>query len=131
MRERIRESERLMRDELLFVVAPRVAALCCLTIVGVLLFAGRGPAQPAVEDRDSGDPLLTYWRYPIALGLFGHVLAVAVPRTVMLWGRDPLRVLLLESAGVVAAGGAPGLLVLPVLGGPRRHRTAGGIKPAN
>src|SRR3954462_15825949 len=104
MRERIRESERLMRDELLFVVAPRVAALCCLTIVGVLLFAGRGPAQPAVEDRDSGDPLLTYWRYPIALVLFGHVLAVALPGTVMLWDRNPLRMLLLESAGLIAAG---------------------------
>src|SRR4051794_41680802 len=122
MRERIRESERLMRDELLFVVAPRVAALCCLTIVGVLLFAGRAPAQPAVEDRDSGDPLVTYWRYPIALVLFGHVLAVAFPRTGMLWDRDPLRMLLLESAGVIAAGVAPGALGPPLVRGPRRHQ---------
>src|SRR4051794_41472223 len=114
MRERIRESERLMRDELLFVVAPRVAALCCLTIVGVLLFAGRGPAQPAVEDRDSGDPLLTYWRYPVALVLFGHLVAVAFTRPVKVLDLKPLRKLLLEFARVVAAGGGTGFLEAPV-----------------
>jgi nitrate reductase gamma subunit len=101
-----------MRDELLFVVAPRLAAFCCLTILGVLLFAGRAPALPVVEDRESSDPLLTHWRYPIALVLFGHVLAVAFPGTVMLWDRDPFRMLLLESAGLIAAGAALVALVL-------------------
>src|SRR4051794_23939625 len=105
-----------MRDELLFVVAPRLAAFCCLTILGVLLFAGRAPALPVVEDRESSDPLLTHWRYPIALVLFGHVLAVAFPGTVMLWDRDPFRMLLLESAGLIAAGAALGSLGLAVVG---------------
>src|SRR4051794_41403941 len=101
MRERIRESERLMRDELLFVVAPRVAALCCLTIVGVLLFAGRGPAQPAVEDRDSGDPLLTYWRFPVLLVLVRHLLLRRLPRKGRRAVLGPVRYLLLQPAALL------------------------------
>lgn len=109
-----------MRDELLYVVVPRLAALCCLFAVVMTCLVRRRPSErrkPAGENDESSDALSRCWRYSIAVVLLGHVLALAFPGTVMLWDRQLLRLVLLECVGVTAGSVA----LLSLILSPARH----------
>lgn len=95
-----------MRDELLFVVAPRLAALCCvagLVLVGIMSRRKHSLHSPSTSAVESGAALSRLWRYSLAVVLLGHVLALAFPGTVLLWNRQLPRLIVLESVGLAAA----------------------------
>src|SRR5215813_3446574 len=107
-----------MRDEILFVVVPRLAALCCLSAL-VMIYFGRSHASdrraPRVADGQFGHGLGRWWRYSIGLVLFGHLVGIAFPGAVMLWDRQLARLVLLECLGVTAGSVALlSLLLIPI-----------------
>jgi nitrate reductase gamma subunit len=94
-----------MREQLLFVVAPRLAALCCLVGAVIAYLVRRrtsDPLRPAATAAaaESSDAIATFRRCSIAVVLVGHVLAFAFPGAVTLWNRQLLRLILLECAAV-------------------------------
>ena len=94
-----------MREELLFVVVPRLAAFCCLSALAMLyLFRRRAHRWKgsADDEVDSGDAISKCWRYSIGVVLVGHLLAFTFPGAVTLWDRDLLRLIVLEILGVTA-----------------------------
>jgi nitrate reductase gamma subunit len=113
-----------MRDQLLFVVVPRLAALCCLVAILIGLTRGRGnaPQQPPAEPVEPGRGLFRLWRYAIAVVLAGHVLAFAFPGTVLLWDRQFPRLIVLESVGLAA--GIVALVSLFLTSARHLHRNA-------
>jgi nitrate reductase gamma subunit len=113
-----------MRDELLFVVAPRLAALCCvagLVLVGLMSHRRNSRQPSSTSGGESSVALSRVWRYSLALVLVGHVVAFAFPGTVLLWDRQPSRLIVLESIGLAAAIVA---LVSLFLMSARWHRSA-------
>ena len=94
-----------MTDHALFVVAPYLAA-----VIFVLVGAVRYALWHLQPDRaDSGIPrgdgsrlVVAATRSAIAVIAVGHLLAFAVPRGVLLWNQQLVRLLLLEAVGIVA-----------------------------
>src|SRR5262249_33120348 len=103
-----------MRDQVLFIVAPYAVALAFLPVCLVRYALGRrgagGAADPAADGRT---PLVALWRWTIGLVLFGHLLLLTLPESVLVWNRDPRRLLALETASL--ALGIAALLSLSVL----------------
>src|SRR4051812_49079140 len=111
-----------MRDELLFVVAPRLAAFCCVAAVVLSNLTGRRPNRTLADRNGSGDLLARACRYSIAAILVGHVVAFAFPAAVLLWDRSLVRLIVLESVGLAAAVVALVSLVLIIVRHVARHR---------
>jgi nitrate reductase gamma subunit len=117
-----------MREQLLFVVAPRLAALCCLTAAVMTFLARRGASDtpsPAAAIPQSSDALARCWRYSIGIVLVGHLLAFAFPGAVALWNRQLVRLIVLECAGVTA--GTVALLSLSFTAARRLDRSRSSV----
>jgi nitrate reductase gamma subunit len=94
-----------MRDQFLFAIAPWLAALCCLLTASVQYLGSRQTSESAETDthwQGPADGLTKWWRYSIAVVFLGHVLAVAFPGSLLLWNRQLLRLIVLESVGLIA-----------------------------
>lgn len=104
-------------DHWLFVVMPAAAALIALTafVVRYIRWRGRPAATrvPATVDDVAGVGAI--WRLAIAIVLAGHLLAFAFPERVLLWNRQPVRLLLLEGTGLLAGALALGAFVVMVV----------------
>jgi nitrate reductase gamma subunit len=103
-----------MRDQFLFDVAPRLAVLSAVLalIVQCTRILGRravGRVRDGAEN--PADGLTACWRVSMAVILLGHVVAFAIPGEVLVWDRQPLRLLVLESAGWLAGGLALGCFI--------------------
>jgi nitrate reductase gamma subunit len=94
-----------MRDQIVFGVAPWIAAFSFLMTAAVRYVQSRGgePTETATGRMDATDGLSAWSRYSIALVCLGHVVAVAFPTALLLWNRDPLRLIALEAVGLIAA----------------------------
>jgi len=94
-----------MSDHALFVVAPYVAA-AIFVLVGALRYVRwHLHADRAVTPIPGGDGcglIVALTRWAIAVIAVGHLLAFAVPRGVLLWNQQLLRLVLLEAVGIVA-----------------------------
>lgn len=118
-----------MQDQLLFVVMPAAAVLVALS-AGLVRYI-RWHRQPAATrlrlTADESTGAAGIWRWAIAIVLLGHLLAFAFPASVLLWNRQPVRLLLLEGTGLLGGGlalaGFLAMLVKRVLanGGPGAH----------
>ena len=105
-----------MTDRFVFVIAPYVtgAAAFPACIVRCLLAARRDSfaiAKPAAEGHTRVSAI---WRWAIGIVVVAHVAALTFPEHVLRWNHDPIRMLLLESAG--AAAGAVSLAALLAIG---------------
>jgi nitrate reductase gamma subunit len=115
-----------MRDLILFGLSPYAVTLLLIVVPAwrSLSSAARRERFPELC-RESAR--LYYgsaaWRWGLGLLLLGHGLAFAAPGLVASWDRSPVRLLLLEGAGVAA--GAAALIGLDRLS--RRRRDAGGL----
>ena len=114
-----------MRNEILFVVVPRLAVLCCLSAL-VMTYFGRSHASdgqgPMVAERGFGHGLGRWWRYSIGLVLIGHLVGIAFPGAVMLWDRQLARLVVLECLGVTAGSVALlSLLLIPLRRAPSKR----------
>jgi nitrate reductase gamma subunit len=107
-----------VRDQILFVVVPRLAALCCLSALVIAYFGRshtRDRREPVAGERKFGHSLSRWWRYSIGLVLVGHLVGIAFPGAVMLWDRQLARLVLLECLGVTAGSVALlSLLLIPI-----------------
>src|SRR5918911_1698885 len=113
-----------MRDQLLFVVAPGLAALRCVTSLLMMYVTGRrGEARPprSTPDDEAGVVLPTWGRCAIGIVLIGHALAFAFPGTILRWDRQLLRLIVLESIGLTTATVALVSLFLTSVRHLRRH----------
>lgn len=111
-----------MRDQFLFAIAPRLAVLTCLLTAAVRYGRNRRAGEPAEATTRWHEPaegLRAWWRYSIAVVILGHVLAAASPGALLLWNREPLRLVVLESVGLIAGSIA---LVCVVATAVRRRR---------
>lgn len=96
-----------MTDHALFVVAPYVAAGIFVLAGGVRFLRWTRRPDRAVmpgPHRDGSDLIVAATRWAIAVIAIGHLLAFAVPRGVLLWNQQLLRLVLLEAVGIVAGG---------------------------
>jgi nitrate reductase gamma subunit len=115
-----------MRDEILFVVVPRLAALCCLSALVMTYFGRSGTSdrqESVLADSKFGQGLARWWRYSIGLVLVGHLVGLAFPGAVMLWDRQLARLVLLECLGVTAGSVALLSLLLIPIGRSRSSRS--------
>jgi nitrate reductase gamma subunit len=111
-----------MRDQFLFAIAPRLAVLTCLLTAAVRYGRNRRAGEPAETTtrwHEPAEDLRAWWRYSIAVVILGHVLAVASPGVLLLWNRQALRLVGLESVGLIAGSIALVCVVATVL---RRRR---------
>ena len=91
-----------MRDFLLFGVAPYVAAAL---LIGIPVWRSRSRARRSALAEVCRESAQLYrgnalWRWGLGLLLVGHAVALAAPRLVLLWDLSPVRLLLLEIAGL-------------------------------
>jgi nitrate reductase gamma subunit len=118
-----------MRDALLFGLAPYLAAALLL---GVPAWRLRSRARRAALPELCRDSAELYrgsalWRWGLGLLLLGHTVPFLVPRLVLRWNLSPVRLLVLEAAGI-----AVGFAALEGLARLIRTRgRAGGIPPAD
>jgi nitrate reductase gamma subunit len=110
-----------MQDQLLFAIAPWLAALFCVLALTVRYVQGRRSSVPvetvARRRHEPADGLTRWWRYSIAILFLGHLLAVVFPGGLLLWNRQPLRLIVLESVGLIA-----GSLALACMAAPATRR---------
>ena len=94
-----------MTDHALFDVAPYLAAVI-FVLVGswryVLGHLQRDGADTAIRRVHGSRLVVAATRWAIAVIAIGHLLAFAVPRGVLLWNQQLLRLVLLEAVGIVA-----------------------------
>jgi nitrate reductase gamma subunit len=93
-----------MRDQLLFILTPWVAAVTSLVAAAIRYVQYRRGDQAIEPTTRSTTGLSPWWQYSIAVVLLGHVLAIAFPDALLLWNRQLVRLIALESVGVIAAG---------------------------
>lgn len=115
-----------MSDDALFIVAPYVAA-ASLVVFSLVRFALLRDWIAAARTQPSGVPVVhAIWRWAIAFVLLGHLLAIAFPGPILMWNRQPLRLLVLEGAGLLAGVAALlGLLAAAL----QRHSTSARVSP--
>jgi nitrate reductase gamma subunit len=92
-----------MRDHWIFAAAPYVAAGIAIAVMAVrfaLAKEGTGP-QPA-RSRPFGTMAHLAWIAAIGLVALAHVAALAFPDAVLLWTRNPLRLVAIEVEGLIA-----------------------------
>lgn len=93
-----------MRDQLLFAVAPYVAALV-LVPIGIARYAEwrRRPARSTSRGAIRRARLLRFaWLAALAIVTLGHVLAIVFPESLLLWNRQLSRLVVLEVSGALA-----------------------------
>ncbi|HKI04374.1 MAG TPA: respiratory nitrate reductase subunit gamma [Thermoanaerobaculia bacterium] len=91
----------MMRDFLLFGVAPYLAAALLVCVPAWRFRSPRGKAALAARPADArrgGAPL---WPWSLGLVLLGHAVAFLLPRSLLLWDRVPARLLMLEAGAFV------------------------------
>ena len=113
-----------MRDQLLFAIAPSLAALACLLTATMRYVQTRRSLEAAETTTRADEPavgLTAWWRYSIAVVFLGHVLGIGFPGSLLLWNRHPLRLIALESVGLIA--GTIALASLIAMAVPRRWWT--------
>jgi nitrate reductase gamma subunit len=91
-----------MSDDVLFVAAPYVAAASMVVWSGARYALLRRPIEPVHAHSRFAVTAQAIWRWAIGIVLLGHVLAIAFPRAILIWDRQPLRLLILEGAGLIA-----------------------------
>jgi nitrate reductase gamma subunit len=94
-----------MTDHALFVVAPYLAAAIFVLVGAVRYVLGhlQGDRADTAIRRVHGSRLaVAATRSAIAVIAIGHLLAFAVPRGLLLWDQQLLRLVLLEAVGIVA-----------------------------
>jgi len=102
-----------MSDEVLFVVAPYLAALAFVPVCLVrYVLWSRQPARAAADlaGRGGSGLIAASGRWAIGLVALGHLVAFVFPSIILLWNQQPLRLLILEGAGLIA-----GIAALPAL----------------
>ncbi|HEV8581597.1 MAG TPA: respiratory nitrate reductase subunit gamma [Thermoanaerobaculia bacterium] len=116
-----------MRDFFLFGLAPYVAAACLL---GALVWRTLSPRARKALPEVCRESAALYrgamlWRWGLGLLLLGHAVAFLMPRSLLLWDRSPLRLVLLEGAAFLAGlAGLAGLALLLRRSGRLRKSTA-------
>jgi nitrate reductase gamma subunit len=105
-----------MRDYLLFAVAPYVSALVFVTAcVARFVLLRQRPIREAIPPAGRTGTGGVVWRSALALVALGHLLAFALPDSILVWDRRLVRLLVLEGSGlvigVVAVVGMIGALV--------------------
>ena len=92
-----------MTDQFLFVVSPYLTAAASVPgcVVRYLLWSRREAQAGSERAGDDGaGPIRAAWRWAIGLVAVGHLLAVAFPAVVLQWNQQPMRLLVLEGAGL-------------------------------
>jgi nitrate reductase gamma subunit len=91
-----------MDDRLLFGVLPYAALGLCLTGLAVRVFRPR--SEPGAKARCKPLKGLLWgsvsWRVGLVGVLLGHLAGFLVPRSVLLWNQQPLRLVMLEATGL-------------------------------
>ena len=93
-----------MSDQFLFVVAPYVAVLVFVPVcLARYVLWSRHPERAGTHftGRDRWSHLATSWRWAIGIVALGHLLAFVFPSIILLWNQRPLRLLVLEGAGLI------------------------------
>ena len=93
-----------MSDQFLFVVAPYVAVLVFVPVCLVrYVLRSRQPERAGTHftGRDRWGHLATSWRWAVSIVALGHLLAFVFPSIILLWNQQPLRLLVLEGAGLI------------------------------
>jgi nitrate reductase gamma subunit len=116
-----------MTDRFVFVISPYVtgaaAVPACLVRYALLARRGSSPvANPASEGRGA---VRSIWRWAIGIVALGHLAALGFPEQVLRWNTQPIRLLLLEGAGLTAGTAA---LVALIAMSVRRARSSAAIR---
>lgn len=94
-----------MTDRFIFVVSPYLTAAAAVpgSVVGYVLWSRRN-ARARSEPASNGGmrSIRAAWRWAIGLVVAGHVLGLAFPEIVLRWNQQPMRLLVLEGAGLTA-----------------------------
>jgi nitrate reductase gamma subunit len=91
-----------MREQFLFVVMPYFAAGSFLTASVVRCLLERRTPERVPKPAAADDRIAAIWRWAIGIVAAGHLLAFAFPDFILLWNRQPFRLLLLEGSGLCA-----------------------------
>jgi nitrate reductase gamma subunit len=95
-----------MRDHIVFGVAPWIAAFS-FVVTGAIRYVrsprDRAPHEVGIPRIDATEGVSAWWRSSMTVVFLGHVLAIAFPGALLLWNRQPIRLIALESLGLIAA----------------------------
>ena len=105
-----------MRDAFLFVLAPRIGVLSALLAVVVhtrrIQRSGVDIGRMSdLEDHGRPDRVSVMWRLSITVIALAHLVAFASPGVMLIWNREPLRLVVLEVVGWIAGAVALGSFV--------------------
>ena len=120
-----------MRDQLLFAVAPYVAALVLVPIGAAQYARWRSRPRPSPSPvAIRGDRLLRFaWLAALAIVTLGHVLAIVFPESLLAWNRQLSRLVLLEISGALAGTLATAGLLAALVRLVRAHDGEGAPSP--
>ena len=112
-----------MRDAFLFVLGPHIGVLSALLGIAVQVRRIRRAGvdvdrTSALADHGRPDRVAVMWRFSIGLVAVAHLIAFASPRIILLWNREPLRLVALEIIGWIAGAVALGSFVARAAGRP-------------
>jgi len=91
-----------MSDDALFIVAPYIAVGSMVVFSLLRCARRRDRVEPAHAQSPGAAAVHAIWHRAIAIVLVGHLLAIAFPRALLMWDRQPVRLLALEGVGLVA-----------------------------
>jgi nitrate reductase gamma subunit len=93
-----------MTDRFVFVISPYVtgAAAVPACLVRYVLSARHGSSAVANPADEGCGVVGSIWRWAIGIVAFGHLAAFGFPEHVLRWNQQPIRLLLLEGAGLTA-----------------------------
>ena len=113
-----------MTDSFLFIVSPYLTAAAVSGCIARYAFTTRRDGDDAAAARGAdamSRPVRAAWRWAIGFVAAGHLLALGFPESVLRWNQQPLRLLALETAGLVSAIAALAALIAMAV---RRVRAA-------
>ncbi|HKB10165.1 MAG TPA: respiratory nitrate reductase subunit gamma [Vicinamibacterales bacterium] len=113
-----------MTDSFIFVVSPYVVAAAAVPVCGIRYLL-RVRARSAPVATAAPDHLMTVrsiWAAAIGLVAAGHGAVLGFPDLVLRWNHDPIRLLALESAGLIASLVALGSLIAIGIGSTRAQQ---------